>query len=125
MIYFEQGRSAQLRKDSKAAVAAYEHAAQLRDDMPEVYRQMGILYLEGKQKTEGMSAFTEAWTRYKAARAPASVMDLFYAQVADLAKKAKVLPKFIKQWLKEAHDSTEQQAADGPTSKRLLAAIIE
>lgn len=105
LLYFEQGKVAQVRKDPKAAATAYEHAAQLRDDMPEIYRQMGILYLESKQREEGLRAMTDALARYKAARAPDSVMEPFYAQVSDLSKKAGIKPKVAAQWVKEAREA--------------------
>jgi len=101
MIYFEQGRSAQMRGDIKAATAAYEHAAQLRDDMPEIYRQMGVLYFQSKAIEDGLRAFTDALARYKAARAPASVMEPFYDQVFELTKQAGKV-KIGKQWVEEA-----------------------
>ncbi len=101
MIYFEQGRVAQARNDSKAATKAYEHAAQIRDDMPEVYRQMGVLYVQENAVVEGLRAFTDALARYKAARAPAAIMEPFYAQVEELMKKAGKA-KIGAQWVEEA-----------------------
>ena len=101
LVYFEEGRAAQARKDAKAATAAYERAAQLRDDFPEVYRQMGGLYLESRNVDAALKVFNEALARYKAARAPPSVMEAFYsdvvAQVTRAGKK-----KLAEAWVKEA-----------------------
>jgi len=100
-VYFEQGRLAQSQRDAKAAAAAYEHAAQLRDDFPEVYRQMGGLYLESRNVDQAIKVFNEALARYKAARAPPTVLESFYsdvlAQVSRAGKK-----KLAEAWVKEA-----------------------
>jgi tetratricopeptide (TPR) repeat protein len=101
LVYFELGRAAQKRKDGKAATAAYEKAAQLRDDFPEVYRQMGVLYLENRAVTEGLRAFTDALARYKAARTPAPLMETFYEEVKTLVTRAGQA-KLAKQWVEEA-----------------------
>ena len=101
LVYFEQGRAAQKRKDTKAATEAYEKAVQLRDDFPEVYRQMGVLYLENNAITEGLRAFTGALARYKAARTPAPLMEAFYEEVGNLVIKAGQ-KKLAKQWVEEA-----------------------
>src|SRR5262249_43510954 len=101
LVYFEQGRVAQARKDSKAASAAYERAAQLRDDFPEVYRQMGGLYLESHDVEAALKVFNEALARYKAARTPPAVMESFYsdvvAQVTRAGKK-----NLAEAWVKRA-----------------------
>jgi tetratricopeptide (TPR) repeat protein len=104
LIYLEQGRAAQQRKDSKAAAAAYEKAAQLRDDMPEIYRQMGSLYLENRAVTEGLRAYTEALARYKAARASQGQLDGFFNDVRALTARAGQ-PQLGLQWIKEAREA--------------------
>src|SRR5207237_1683387 len=80
-VYFEEGRVAQSQRDPKTAAAAYERAAQLRDDFPEVYRQMGGLYLESRNVDQALKVFNEALARYKAARTPPAVMEAFYTDV--------------------------------------------
>jgi len=101
LVYFEEGRAAQAQKDVKAATAAYERAAQLRDDFPEVYRQMGGLYLESRNVDAALKVFNEALARYKAARAPPAVLESFYddvaAQVTRAGKKS-----LADAWVKEA-----------------------
>ncbi len=104
-IALQQGRSAILRKDNKGAVSAYERAAQLRDELPEPYRQMGKLYFESKQKKEGMSAYADAILRYKAARTPDATMEQVYAELTAGAKKAGVPPKTTAQMIKEARQA--------------------
>jgi tetratricopeptide (TPR) repeat protein len=101
LVYFEQGRVAQGQKDARAAAAAYERAAQLRDDFPEVYRQMGALYLESHDVDAALKVFNEALARYKAARTPPAVMEAFYddvvAQVTRAGKK-----NLAEAWVKQA-----------------------
>ena len=84
-----------------SATAAYERAARLRDDFPEVYRQMGALYLESHNVEAALKTFNEALARYKAARTPAPAMEAFYsdvlAQVSRAGKK-----KVAEAWVKEA-----------------------
>ena len=91
----------QAQKDAKAATAAYERAAQLRDDFPEVYRQMGGLYLESHNVDAALKVFNEALARYKSARTPPAAMEAFYsdvvAQVTRAGKK-----KLAEAWVKEA-----------------------
>jgi len=101
MVYFEEGRAAQSQHDTKSAAAAYEHAAQLRDDFPEVYRQMGGLYLENRNVDGALKVFNEALARYKAARAPPAVMEGFYSDVlAQVSRAGK--PKLAQDWVREA-----------------------
>ncbi len=101
LVYFEEGKVAQAMKDGKAATAAYERAARLRDDFPEVYRQMGALYLESHNVEAALKTFNEALARYKAARTPPPAMEAFYsdvvAQVTRAGKK-----KLAEAWVKEA-----------------------
>ena len=101
LVYFEEGKVAQAQRDGKAATAAYERAAQLRDDFPEVYRQMGSLYLESRNVDAALKTFNEALARYKAARTPPLAMEAFYAdvlaQVSHAGKK-----KLAEEWVKEA-----------------------
>ena len=104
LVYYEQGRAAQKRKDGKTATIAYERAVQLRDDFPEVYRQMGALYLDAKAVTEGLRAFTDALARYKAARTPEPQMEAFYEEVRGLVTKAGQ-KKLAEQWVKEAREA--------------------
>ena len=100
-VYFEEGRVAQAQKDMKAATAAYERAARLRDDFPEVYRQMGALYLESRNVEAALKTFNEALARYKTARTPPPVLEAFYsdvvAQVSRAGKK-----KLAEEWVKQA-----------------------
>jgi tetratricopeptide (TPR) repeat protein len=101
VIYYEQGRLAQTQKNAKGAKAAYERAAQLRDDFPEVYRQMGELYLENKDVEDALRTFNEALARYKSARTPPQQMEAFYAEVvAGVTRAGK--KKLADQWVKEA-----------------------
>jgi tetratricopeptide (TPR) repeat protein len=101
LVYFEEGRVAQKQRDGKTAAAAYERAAQLRDDFPEVYRQMGGLYLENRNVDAALKVFNEALARYKAARTPPAQMEAFYsdvvAQVTRAGKK-----KLAEAWVREA-----------------------
>ena len=91
----------QKKKDLKAAVVSYERSAQLRDDNPEVYRQMGELYLQQKALEDSMRAFTGALMRYKAAKASEPVLEAFYADVSQQLGKANQ-KKLAQQWIKEA-----------------------
>jgi tetratricopeptide (TPR) repeat protein len=101
LVWFEQGRVLQAQKDAKAAAAAYERAAQLRDDFPEVYRQMGGLYLESRNVDAALKVFNEALARYKAARTPPAVMEAFYSEVvAQVSRAGK--KKLALAWVKEA-----------------------
>jgi tetratricopeptide (TPR) repeat protein len=101
LVYFEQGRVAQAQKDAKAATAAYERAAQLRDDFPEVYRQMGTLYIDLHNVDAALKVFNEALARYKSARTPPAAMEAFYADVAaQVAKAGK--KQLADAWVKEA-----------------------
>ena len=54
---------------------------QLRDDFPEVYRQMGALYLDSSQVAEAWTVFAEALRRYKLARVPEAQLEPFYQDV--------------------------------------------
>ncbi|MCA1828212.1 MAG: hypothetical protein LC689_14890 [Myxococcales bacterium] len=101
LVYFEQGRLAQGRKDAKAATAAYERAVQLRDDFPEVYRQMGGLYLESRNVDAALKVFDEALARYKAARTPPAVMEAFYSDVVGQVTRAGK-KKLAEAWVREA-----------------------
>lgn len=101
LVYFEEGRVAQAQKDGKAATAAYERAAQLRDDFPEVYRQMGGLYLESRNVDAALKVFNEALARYKAARTPPAALEAFYSDVvAQVTRAGK--RKLAEAWVKEA-----------------------
>ena len=100
-VYFEEGRVAQSQKDAKAATAAYERAAQLRDDFPEVYRQMGRLYLESRNVDAALKVFNEALARYKTARTPPAVMEAFYIDVVQQVTRAGKR-KLAQAWVKEA-----------------------
>ena len=100
-VYFEEGRVAQSQKDAKAATAAYERAAQLRDDFPEVYRQMGRLYLESRNVDAALKVFNEALARYKTARTPPAVMEAFYTDVVQQVTRAGKR-KLAQAWVKEA-----------------------
>jgi tetratricopeptide (TPR) repeat protein len=101
VVYFEEGRLAQAQKNAKGAQAAYERAAQLRDDFPEVYRQMGALYLESRDVDDALKTFNEALTRYKAARAPRQQLEAFYAEVvAGVTRAGK--KQLADEWLKQA-----------------------
>jgi hypothetical protein len=73
----------------------------LRDDFPDVYRQMGALYIEQKNVEAALKVFNEALARYKSARIPPAAMEAFYAdvqgQVSRAGKKA-----LADAWVKEA-----------------------
>ena len=100
-VWFEQGRIAQAQRDAKAATAAYERAAQLRDDFPEVYRQMGGLYLESRNVDAALKVFNEALARYKAARTPPAAMEAFYGDVvAQVTRAGK--GRLAQEWVKQA-----------------------
>ena len=101
LVYFEEGKVAQALHDGKAATAAYERAAQLRDDFPEVYRQMGSLYLESRNVEAALKTFNEALARYRAARTPPPAMEAFYADVvAQVSRAGK--KKLAEAWVKQA-----------------------
>jgi tetratricopeptide (TPR) repeat protein len=100
-VYFEQGRLAQRQRDAKGAQKAYQRALALRDDFPEVYRQMGALYLDARNVDDGMSSFVEALRRYKAARVPEAQLEPFYKEVHAQLMKAKERKK-ADLWLREA-----------------------
>jgi tetratricopeptide (TPR) repeat protein len=100
-VYFEEGRVAQAQRDSKTAAAAYERAAQLRDDFPEVYRQMGGLYLESRNVDRALQVFNQALERYKAARTPPAAMESFYSDVVTQVSRAGKR-KLAEAWVKEA-----------------------
>jgi tetratricopeptide (TPR) repeat protein len=100
-VWYEQGRIAQARRDGKAATAAYERAAQLRDDFPEVYRQMGGLYLESRNVDAALKVFNEALARYKAARTPPAAMEAFYSDVVSQVTRAGK-GRLAQEWVKEA-----------------------
>jgi Flp pilus assembly protein TadD len=100
-VYLEQGRAAQVRKDAAAAVAAYEKAAQLRDDLPEIYRQMGLLYLETGAVADGLRAYTEALGRYRAARAGPAMLEPLFDEVKAATARAGQ-QRLGQQWVKEA-----------------------
>jgi tetratricopeptide (TPR) repeat protein len=101
LVYFEEGRLAQAQKNPKGAQQAYERAAQLRDDFPEVYRQMGALYLENKDVDDALKAFNEALARYKSARTPPPQMESFYTEVVSGVTRAGQ-KKAAEQWAREA-----------------------
>ena len=100
-VYFEQGRLLQRQKDPEGARKAYERALSVRDDQPEVYRQMGAIYLDGKNVDEALSSYVEALRRYKAARVPEAQLEPFYQEVHERLVRAKEKKK-ADAWLKEA-----------------------
>ena len=100
-VFFEQGRLAQLQKDPEGARKAYERALSMRDDYPEVYRQMGAIYLDGKNVDEALSSYVEALRRYKAARVPEAQLEPFYQEVHERLLRAREKKK-AEAWLKEA-----------------------
>jgi tetratricopeptide (TPR) repeat protein len=100
-VYFEQGRLSQRQGDFTGARKAYEKALALRDDYPEVYRQMGALYLDGKDVDQAVVVYVEALRRYKAARVPEPQLEPFYREVADRLTRANQ-EKRAEQWLKDA-----------------------
>ncbi|HEX9577084.1 MAG TPA: hypothetical protein VF993_04980 [Myxococcales bacterium] len=102
LVYFEVGRLAQKQRDVRGAAAAYERAAQLRDDFPEVYRQMGGLYLDTTRNVDmAIKQFNEALARYKAARMPPAQMEAFYRDVVLQVSKAGK-KKLAEAWVRQA-----------------------
>ena len=100
-VFFEQGRLAERERNPEAARKAYERALSLRDDYPEVYRQMGAIYLDGRNVDEALGSYVEALRRYKAARVPEAQLEPFYQDVADRLVRAREKRK-AEAWLKEA-----------------------
>jgi predicted Zn-dependent protease len=101
LVALEQGRAAQRRRDAKGAIAAYERAAQLRDDLPEVYRQMGALYLENRAVPEGLRAYLGAAARYRAGHARPTVLEGLYDEVSTGLAKAGQAGQYGR-WVAEA-----------------------
>jgi tetratricopeptide (TPR) repeat protein len=100
-VFYEQGRLAQQQRDMEGAKKAYERALGLRDDFPEVYRQMGKIYLDSKNVEEALASYGEALRRYKAARVPEVQLEPFYQEVR--TQIARAAPgKIADQWVKEA-----------------------
>ena len=104
LAWLEQGRLLQQHKDFKGATQAYERAVQLRDDLPEAYRQMGAAYVDSKQVGEAVRAFNDALARYRAARTPPNQLEAFYADVRTSLGRAGQ-SKLAADWLKEARGS--------------------
>ncbi len=107
-IAFEQGRLAQKKGDHKAAKAAYERALSLRDDQPEVYRQVASLFLAEGDADGALNAYTEALRRYRAARTPDWQLEAFYAEVESQLGKARQ-QKRASAWLKDARAVAQAQ----------------
>src|SRR5436309_2250576 len=90
------------RKSMRNLLRRLAHMTRMsRPEMAEVNRQMGGLYLENRNVGQALKVFNEALARYKAARAPPSVMEAFYSDVvAQVSRAGK--PRLAAAWVKEA-----------------------
>jgi tetratricopeptide (TPR) repeat protein len=81
---------------------AFEKAVGIRESYPEVYRQIGLVYLdENPRSGEATANFGKALEFYKQQKAPKAVFQAFIAEVAERYKKAG-LKGNADAWVKEA-----------------------
>lgn len=109
--YYKKGYVLQLqgsapKADKKklynAARETYEKAVGIRDRFPDVYRQMGLIYLDDNPRsTDATDAFGKALVYYKEQKAPKSVFEAFIGEVEAKYKKAN-LKGNAEAWVKEA-----------------------
>ncbi|MFM2153929.1 MAG: hypothetical protein RL199_2364, partial [Pseudomonadota bacterium] len=81
---------------------AFEKAVGIRERYPEVYRQIGLVYLdENPRSSEATENFGKALGFYKEQKAPKAVFEAFISEVAERYKKAG-LKGNADAWVKEA-----------------------
>jgi tetratricopeptide (TPR) repeat protein len=109
--YFKKGYTLQLqatqpKADKKklfnAARESYEKAVGIREKFPEVYRQMGLIYLDNNPRsTEATDNFGKALLFYKEQHAPKDVFEEFISEVEAKYTKANLKVNAVA-WRKEA-----------------------
>ncbi len=85
------------------AQKAFEKAVAIRDAYPEVYRQMGLIYLDlDPHSGDALDSFGKALKYYKELKASKETVAAFIAEVAARYKRARQ-PALAREWTKEAN----------------------
>jgi tetratricopeptide (TPR) repeat protein len=86
----------------EGALAAYEKAVGIRERFPEVYRQVGLIYLDqDARSSKATEQFVKALQFYKDQKAPKAVFNGFIEEVRQRYVDAK-LKGNAEAWVKEA-----------------------
>lgn len=94
------------RKLFEAARQSYEKAVATREKYPDVYRQMGLIYLDlNPRAAEATENFGKALQYYKELKAPKATVDEFITEVEQRYLKARLRNNAVA-WRKEATEMT-------------------
>lgn len=89
------------------ALAQFEKAVRIRERFPEVYREVGLVYMDQNPKSgEALKQFADALKFYKEAKAPKAVIEGFIAEVEARYVKAGLAGN-AKAWRAEASAMTK------------------